>query len=193
MTPLVVSFLAAVAVTLLLFGFLYWQSNDRVDDLQADDAADQAVITELADGLDATREQLLDRNIVPVVPDPEITIREIVGERGEQGEPGADATDKQVEAAVATYLLFHPPTPGTDGTDGTNGVDGQDGETPVCYFEENQCQGAPGTNGTNGADSTIPGPTGPQGPPGPPTQCEAGHHWETVQIQGQDYRACAAD
>ncbi len=112
------------------------------------------------------------------------------------------------EEIVETPVSLVPGEPGRDGEDGRDGVDGEDGvdgQSPECLLTITRCVGATGAqgeqgpagangvDGVDGQDSTVPGPTGPQGPPGPPTDCEPAHHWTTVQIQGDDYRACVHD
>lgn len=202
-TPVVKALLVAVAVTILLLAAFYLESTRRADDLDrkadalsASLEARAVIIDELAAGQDVMRAQLEEADIEPAVPDPSVTIREVVRETGATGAQGLQ------------------------GVAGISGRDGRDGITPACWFEQSQCRGAKGDRGdvgpgptfadldaailrycaTNqckgdqgapGADSTVPGPIGPQGPPGPPTECEPGHQWVTVQIQGDDYRVCA--
>ncbi len=202
--PAILTLLIAVGVMFLLGTLAYLDSNSRGDDLASDVnvledtlASRGAVIDQLVTDQLKLRDQLQDEGITPDVGPPTQTIREIIREQPIIGEAGKD---------------------GVDGVDGRDGTDGRDGVTPACWFEQSQCQGADGLDGADGvdgqdgadstvpgpagatgatgatgADSTVPGPTGPAGPPGPPTQCEPGHHWTTVQIQGDDYRVCAAD
>ncbi len=150
-TPLVLTFLAAVAVTLALFAYLYWQSDDRADDLQSENAASGVVSSSLATDVEALRAQILALGERPVAPDPEVTVREVIRETGEQGVAGLQ---------------------GVQGIQGLAGRDGRDSITPACGFEAAQCQGAAGVDGRDGldgapgADSTVPGPQGPQGSQG---------------------------
>ncbi len=190
-TPIVRLLLVAVAVTVLLLGLFYWNSNTRADDLnrKADAlsvslAARAEVIDELATGQQALREQLLEQGIEPDVPAPTETVREIIRETGATGATGAT------------------------GEQGVAGRDGRDGTTPACWFEEAQCvgpQGPAGEDGTNGvdgrdgADSTVPGPQGPAGEPGadgqdgaPGPACPAGYEPRVIENGPQaGWIACA--
>ncbi len=191
--PLTGLLLLLVTATVALIGWLYLTSNSRADRLdgKADTLAAAVdaraeVIDELSAGQQAMREQLIALGVKPAVPAPSETVREIIreGAIGPAGESGAT---------------------GPRGEQGIAGRDGRDGTTPACWFEEAQCQGADGADGVDGqdgatgatgADSTVPGPQGEPGatgPPGPATECEAGYHWTTVAIQGDDYRVCTAD
>lgn len=188
MTPIVKALLVAVALTVLLLAAFYVQSTRRADrlDRQAETleeslAARADVIDELAAGQDAMRAQLEEADIEPAVPDPEVTIREVIRETGATGATGAT------------------------GEQGLAGRDGRDGITPACWFEESQCvgpqgpageDGADGVDGQDGADSTVPGPQGPQGPSGadgaPGPACPPGYEprvMETGPYQG--WIACA--
>lgn len=186
-TPVVKGLLAAVTVTVLLLALNAWDSANRADELdrKADAlseslAARAEVIDELAAGQDAMRAQLEEEGIEPAVPDPSVTIREVIRETGAQG------------------------------VQGTAGRDGRDGITPACWFEHSQCRGEPGADSTvpgpagadgqdstvpgppgpPGADSTVPGPQGSQGAPGP--SCPPGYEQRVIdQGPNQGWIACA--
>lgn len=193
-SPWVKALLAAVAVTFLLLGLFYWQSNSRADrlDRQADALAASLntraeVIDELAAGQQAMREQLLAADIEPAVPAPSETIREIIRETGPAGATGAT------------------------GEQGIAGRDGRDGITPACWFEASQCvgpqgpagtdgqDGADGIDGQDGADSTVPGPQGPAGADGadgqdgaPGPACPPGYEPRVIENGPQaGWIACA--
>ena len=183
------SLLVAVAVTFLLLGVLWWQSDRRADDLDAradalaeDRAAQAAVIEELAGSVVVLRDQVTEEGLRPVAPPPDVTIRE-----GRIGATGATGST------------------GAQGTAGRDGRDGVDGVTPACWFEQSQCVGPTGPKGdkgdtgpagADGDDSTVPGPQGPAGSNGsdgaPGPACPAGYEprvMETGPYQG--WIACA--
>ena len=168
--------------TLLLFGWSYWNSTKRADELDRKaDAfavaldARAAIIDDLAAGQQELREQLLANNIDPTVPAPSETVREIIRETGATGAVGAQ------------------------------GIAGRDGITPACWFEQSQCRGetgpagADGVDGQDGADSTVPGPQGPSGPAGsdgqngaPGPACPAGYEPRVIENGPQaGWIACA--
>jgi len=169
-TPLVVAFLSAVALMLVLFvlfGWLYWQSDQQVGDLAADRAAQDAVIGDLAGSVDDLREQVAAEGLRPVAPPPEDTIRE--GREGREGRVGAT---------------------GSTGAQGIPGRDGRDGITPACWFEQSQCRGADGRDGVDGQDGTdgvdgtngtngIDGRDGADGAPGP--ACPPGYEQRVIE------------
>ncbi len=184
MTPIVKALLAAVAFTILLLALFYWQSRQEADELhdKADALSETVgtsddVIGDLAGDVEALRSQLLGLGERPVAPDPEVTIREVVGPVGPAGAPGV----------------------GIQGVAGRDGRDGTDGITPACWFEQAQCQGADGTDGidgNDGADSTVPGPQGPAGDDGadgaPGPACPAGYEPRVIeQGPNQGWIACA--
>jgi hypothetical protein len=152
MTPAVRSktFLAVVGVVLgatALAGVAsLWGDREAVGDglTRAEGVAtrQQEVIDKLAEDLNETRDQLLERDIEPSAPPSEETIDDLP----DVSRPTAEAvppTDDQVEAAVfvvlednpelitsqviaevTRYLLANPPEPGEDGEDGEDGAAG---------------------------------------------------------------------
>lgn len=201
---------AGLALGLLVYVILMLHSaSNRITDLDAGRATQDAQINGLAGAVSSARAQIQGLGATPVVPAPS-KILETISVSGAQGPQGPGPSDAQVAAAVSAYLQAHPvpgvssqqvatavdayfaASPAPSGPQGPGPSQQQIADAVASYMAANPAPSGPaGPVGSPGV-----GATGPQGPAGSPGQNggagspPAGWNW--TDPSGNEY-SCVQD
>jgi hypothetical protein len=181
---------SAIAALFVAMSVLSWYTATNINDSEAADDAQQALIDALSVELDVAREQGANvdtpEQVAESVGGAEVTAPGPQGERGdagppgqqgEQGEPGPAGhtpTNAELTGLIAQFCETNcvgpagtPGSPGPIGEPGSPGAAGAQGEPgPAGPPGEPGPEGPIGPAGPAGADG-APGPVGPAGPQGP--------------------------
>lgn len=149
---------AVIGLLLLTAGFVAFalqtvESTNRR--LQAEQAAQSTVISQLASGLDTTRRQLQQHHVTPKAPAASSIVQGVQGVPGVPGPAGPSGSPGAVGSPGPSGAPGQPGKNGSNGSSGSPGPAGPSGAPGV---------GSPGPAGATGAT----GPEGPQGPKGDP-------------------------
>lgn len=130
--------------------------------LQRGQQAQATVISQLASGLDTTRQQLKAHGVKPSAPAASSIVR---GVQGVPGVPGPAGPSGSPGAAGSPGPSGSPGAPGRNGSNGSNGSPGAAGSPGPAGPSGAPGVGATGPAGQAGATGAQ-GPAGPQGPQG---------------------------